>query len=394
MQVTIDRAKCNSAPSGLSQHTETIPPPVHDRLPELDRLRGLSILAIILCHSTAHTILNGGAANLFEDYALAILNQLSRVGVPAFVILSGILMSRLEIDRDATPAIVKRRLNRVIPPYLFWSSIYFVLFAVTGEIHATSQSLTMIYFEKLLTGTTTWQLYFLLMISQCYLLCLFGLGRKGSVGRGILLVCLAIQLVFMNFNYITAFWKPDDLLISRILRFGQSVSMSCCGRFIFFFLLGRLLGSKYQQVLEKINRHRTMIASGAVIFFCAALSEFLLLRKLSDGRLSIPEDWTVSINIFAVLSVFYLLAVLRMPMSAHLSSSLKWLGIVSFPLYLLHEPLLGYIAQALKGFVPLMPGMNILLQPVLICIVIILCSAVYFPVLRLVGRNRAKYIFG
>ena len=85
----------------------------------LDTLRTISILAVLLIHTTTK-LLEFTQYDL-NTYAFSLLlNQLARFAVPLFILISGFV---LELNYDyhtGYRAYLKKRVSRILIPYLFW----------------------------------------------------------------------------------------------------------------------------------------------------------------------------------------------------------------------------------------------------------------------------------
>src|SRR5258708_20357766 len=118
----------------------------------VDFLRVMSILAVIMIHTTTRH-LEITHYDLVNNSFTLLLNQISRFAVPLFFMVSGFA---LEISSSHSPIGVKKyfkkRVGRILFPYLIWSAIYYY-FIYTN--HSTN------FFVALLTGSSSYHLYFI-----------------------------------------------------------------------------------------------------------------------------------------------------------------------------------------------------------------------------------------
>ena len=102
--------------------TERIP---QGRIPELDGLRGMAILLVLVGHYFA--VPGTGAASLLNGYWF----RLGWTGVDLFFVLSGFLIGGILLDVRDSPNYFKtfyaRRFFRIIPLYYAWILLYIVL---------------------------------------------------------------------------------------------------------------------------------------------------------------------------------------------------------------------------------------------------------------------------
>src|SRR5690242_5000258 len=91
----------------------------------IDVLRLVSILAVLLIHTTTRT-LEISHYDLVNNLFTLFLNQASRFAVPLFFLISGFV---LEVSNKPIKYItfLKKRLGKIFIPYIFWSLIYYFL---------------------------------------------------------------------------------------------------------------------------------------------------------------------------------------------------------------------------------------------------------------------------
>jgi peptidoglycan/LPS O-acetylase OafA/YrhL len=101
------------------------------RIPELDGLRGVAILLVILCHYV------GGAVHEplgFWAHRLLSVSSVGWSGVDLFFVLSGFLIGGILLDARTTPhyfrAFYMRRVHRILPVYYSWLLIFAALVAI------------------------------------------------------------------------------------------------------------------------------------------------------------------------------------------------------------------------------------------------------------------------
>jgi peptidoglycan/LPS O-acetylase OafA/YrhL len=103
----------------------------NSRIPELDGLRGLAILLVIICHYIA------GASHpplgFVADHLITILD-LGWSGVDLFFVLSGFLIGGILIGSRNSPNYFRtfylRRVHRILPVYYSWILLYLVFVGI------------------------------------------------------------------------------------------------------------------------------------------------------------------------------------------------------------------------------------------------------------------------
>ena len=103
----------------------------NQRIPELDGLRGLAILLVIICHYIA------GASHppfgFVADHLITILD-LGWSGVDLFFVLSGFLIGGILLSSRNSPTYFRtfylRRVHRILPVYYSWILLYLVFVGI------------------------------------------------------------------------------------------------------------------------------------------------------------------------------------------------------------------------------------------------------------------------
>ncbi|HEX7354237.1 MAG TPA: acyltransferase [Mycobacteriales bacterium] len=170
-------------------------PPVRGHLPQIDVVRVLAFGAVIGVHALSTTVLPtdpvGGGVLMLLHFTRE-----------AFFLITGVVLvhtygSRAHFD---VPAFWRRRFLLVGVPYLAWSLVYYLVNVPFAPSHG--QWWRTFGFD-LLTGRASYQLYFLLVSLQAYLLLplIFRLLRK-TAGHHLLLLAVSAALQLVTFRLI------------------------------------------------------------------------------------------------------------------------------------------------------------------------------------------------
>ena len=189
-------------------------------------------MAVVLIHTstrileTSHYDLNAFPVSIF-------LNQLSRFAVPLFFMISGFV---LELNYDSNFSYwqyLKKRFNRILIPYIFWSAIYYLF---VYKLHSQN------FFQSLLWGTASYQLYFIPALLMFYLT--FPFFHKlfkviSNVWVLILLGIVEIVLLYRdyNFQYFTTYIPASVALFNY-----------------FVFILGMVVSHHQDKILKLITK--------------------------------------------------------------------------------------------------------------------------------------------
>jgi len=101
------------------------------RVPELDGLRGLAILLVIICHYIADA--THARLGFLGDHLLTILG-VGWSGVDLFFVLSGFLIGGILLESQESPNYFRtfylRRVHRILPVYYLWIVLYIAFVCV------------------------------------------------------------------------------------------------------------------------------------------------------------------------------------------------------------------------------------------------------------------------
>lgn len=158
-------------------------------------VRGLCIIAVIMIHITI-----GNEDDFTFDYWLS-YRQIINFPVAVFIFLAGYFSS----EKSG----LLSRMGRLIIPYLLWSSAYFIIFHLK-KIDGVFNCITG-YFESILLGTASGQLYFILVLIQLTLLNKLIHGIVLRKGGCVSVLSGLITPVYLVIVYILFFVTNEDL---------------------------------------------------------------------------------------------------------------------------------------------------------------------------------------
>lgn len=313
------------------------------RIPELDGLRGLAILLVIICHYVANA--EHGPLGIWPHRALNALTA-GWSGVDLFFVLSGFLIGGILLDASRAPhyfrAFYMRRVYRILPVYYLWTMIYGVLIAgavwlfpgrypvVAGDLLRVPVQL--LFLQNIFIGMApfTWVWFVvtwsLAVEEQFYLLApplIRYISRRKLIIALVLTVIAAPVLRFLVFRYwipggfAAAFLMPcraDTLALGILLAVGWRresfqvyLEKNRAGLQLAMILLAVVFGGLLWWLAHPLNLVTVTIGYTTLGFFYSGL----LLLALSQ-----TNGWVA-----AVLRGRYLRA----------------LGTVSYCVYILHD---------------------------------------------------------
>jgi surface polysaccharide O-acyltransferase-like enzyme len=176
--------------------------------------------AIVVLHVSAGVVI-GDKGNRIAWWAGNLYDSFVRWGVPAFVMISGTLLLGLDKTENMTEY-YKNRVNRILPPLLFWTLFYKILSILSARWRGEPTDVFMLC-KKILVEEPYTHLWFLYMIFGLYILAPF-LKRvigKLPADKLRLLIVLAFSIVILvelanefYFSLKLSFWLLRYIVIA------------------------------------------------------------------------------------------------------------------------------------------------------------------------------------
>jgi peptidoglycan/LPS O-acetylase OafA/YrhL len=345
---------------------EDVAPEIQWRVPEVDGVRGLAMLMVLIYHAwefadrTSLTIPIIGVS-------LGSVLELLPAGVDLFMVLSGFCLflpicrgNREQITFDAKKY-VKRRLRRIIPPYyaailfaLILPNILVILFLILGK-EAKWQSIPSIF--QLVTHLTFTHLFFVETwdgITGAF----WSLGLEAQF----YLVFPLVVFFYKKFGIQVVWWM---LLISVLYRVGVAIGFEITNNNTdnfspFRFLWDTNLVGRWMQfaagiwaayfISEQWKNNRIIDAKYGGLLLLAAVAIF------SVSSIQLPKllQYLPIRDVLLALSYASLLIAVcatATQFKAFFGSRvMTWLGYVSYTIFLIHQPVIYYLGQFVNRF--------------------------------------------
>lgn len=240
--------------------------------PAIDCLRTVAILAVLAIHTTTR-VLEASHFNIQGFTFTFFINQVSRFAVPLFFMISGFVLELNYSPNQGYLTYLKKRFSRIFLPYLFWSFIYYY-FVYTRH--------TISYFQSLLGGNASYQLYFIPTLLIFYILFPFVHTCYRFIANKWIMIALGvIQLALLaQTYYVRPLPIPYPFAIA-LLNF-------------YIFLLG-MVASHHQDWLQKITRYKMLIAIPSAVFAVIVFLQGRMLYLKTHNYLYFYTQWRPSV---------------------------------------------------------------------------------------------------
>jgi len=332
-----------------------------DRDPSFDAFRGLAIIAVVAIHAIPW--------RSYWDYRILVYRQLLDFAVPAFIFISGYWSSKktLQSFKDYKKFLA-RRLARVLIPYFFWSFIFL------GRAAMKSDDIDMYGMVlKLLTGGASFHFYFVVMITQFYLMTpvLQYVGRRRYGNETIFL----LNIVYLSFLYhyrLHNHWfleYPYYLVHSPF--FGWTI----------FYQIGLWMGNNDDKNFISRNERIFILPAIIVSLLVAGIEAINILSKYNNLEFAVCALKYSSFlySICVILGFIFIREYFKC-----WPKLLITLGNYSFGIYLIHTIILNRVvsiipkSNIISSFQPLYE-LTVILMTISICLVVIWISRKLLP---------------
>ena len=313
-----------------------------DRNFSLDVIRALAILMVLLIHLFYPVYNNPNFVGLPAWWGAHIINSISRVCIPLFIILSGYLL--LCKDEGISDAL-KRIFWRIFVPLMIWTYIYLAWESAFRNTQFTQDQIL----EGLFSGGM-FHLYYLVITLSLYLMLpiyrqtVKVLDQKSWKYLLFLLLGGSLVSTYINFKYLQNYASANSFTIS------------------FYYLGYFFLGGFIKKVSVTQNYMKLLLGSFLIFSLLTIIFHYQNMLDLSLGErglwrdISYFENYT-SFNVMgAGISLFLLLLSLDYThLNQYLKRLISFVSSLSYPMYLSHLLIIGFVDRILN-MEKLLPG--------------------------------------
>ena len=321
------------------------------RILSLDIYKALAAIMVIVIHVTATPIVSltsGAAATV-----LIAANRFANPAVPMFVFASGLSLYYIYGDKGIVfTEFLKKRLPKILVPYLCWCSIYYAVFLYEGIYSFSPQ----FFITAVFNGRMLYHLYFVVIIIQFYLV--FGV----------------LQYVVKRYSA----WIVLPLGIAINLLATQILPPSYMDRsfltYLIYFLLGCCIAKNLELAEAFMQRHRVMISLGFFSLGGIYAYQFYEAQFFNIGARFIPGFYAY-FSFCAVAVIFYYLVSIYIEAASKrarlLGKGLLDLSDGSYYIYLSHP-----LALIAAGLISTILGITGVIDQMILAFVLVWLTAV------------------
>jgi len=333
----------------------------------VDVIRVVAIVMVILLHSQNDLTVQQLVP--FEQVrwtTVAVYQSIGRIGVPLFLMLTGLLLLQPSKSAESLGAFFKKRWDRIGLPVIFWSMVFFAWAFGVQHQPLTANALV----QGVLTGPQ-YQFWYIYMLVGLYLLTpllrvLMAHANRGLIKYGLILWFVSASIMPLV-HLVTPFYVDDNVFVLT--------------GYVGYFLLGAFL------LTTKTTRRGLLWFLTGLGVALTAISTYVLAATVGGSQMYIFQQYLSPTIILTAVSLFLLLITRQTPVAQETqkpSVTRKLVRLISentFPLFLFHVIILetlqqGYLGIAINGStinsvigVPLMTVMVLFLT---LCIIVLL----------------------
>lgn len=223
------------------------------RIYAFDIIRTIAAYAVIIVHVTAiaYTLYTKDSPHLF---VISMLNRFFKFTTPVFIFLGG-LMVHVKYKNRPFKALTfyKDRFMRIIMPYFLFSVFYYFSHLIVYKWAFNEMDLV----KQLLLGTAKYHLYFIIIITQLYLLTPVLIKMRTMRHKGLILTTLLgitlYVVMAVHFPYADRFFL----------------------KYLFPFMMGLMVGTDLLPFLKKKSTQWVIMCATAIFGLIYALTFYL-----------------------------------------------------------------------------------------------------------------------
>ncbi len=306
----------------------------------MDLVRAATIVSVVAVHSTWYTA-NGG--HWISSGALLSLMHFTR---EAFMALTGFVLTYSLFGKKLQwKSVWIKRYKLVLFPYMIWSAAYMLIFGTFAGVGA----FFLMYGKNLLDGGAWFQLYYLLITMQFYLilpgfLMLMRVAKKHP--WWVLGAAVVFQLALMTYDQYGI--GPHAGGLNTYM--GEEV-----WTYTLYFVMGGIGAVHWQAIRQWLATHFRTVLTWTAMAAGVMLAEFFLETYLGhnmamgDAVLQ-PAMVPWSMMIIVLLSAIGIRYETRRQTQPHYGQLIKRIADLSFGIYLVHPMILEWWAWLLSKF--------------------------------------------
>ncbi|MEW6174027.1 MAG: acyltransferase [Candidatus Auribacterota bacterium] len=324
-----------------------------ERIRELDVLRGLAILAVILQHALG-VYIRKPDIQFADSVMLGILFNFTKFAVPSFVFLTGTTLFYNHYDKLHYGQFIKKRASEIILPYISWSVVYSIYYNGAALFHLAGLKQAA---RNIALGDAAYHLWYVVMIFQFYLLFPVLLGMFKQVHKRIttrlrfLSLLLSLACFYTLLMWLSSSWIPghhpsfESGVLHKLLALRDRSFLF----YFFYFILGGIASVAMPAWRRFVAR--SLSINGMIFITLFLWVGYELMKGASGGHVDLNYSTSLKPSMFfytvSEILLLYGLSAAIVENRLALLSLIEFVGKLSFGTYLAHPLVLTYVVRGL-----------------------------------------------
>ncbi len=319
-------------------------------LVEVDLIRAITIAGVVAVHAVGLIALYHSPTTLALFWSDLVLNLLHYTR-ETFMFLTGLVLA-FRYGHGQAMAVGnfwRRRFGPTMVPYLLWTALY--VLAIDLPLHEAVWAMALHVFHDAWSGTGSYQLYYMLVTFQFYLLFPLLLTLFRAFPRGHHWLVLAAGL--FELAYLALISQPTLLFATPQPWLSAFVQSRFVVTYLLYFTLGTYVGLHVEEVLAWLRRFGRWILAASLLVAVAFSLHYALAVRLYHfspaAAVTVLQPWMVPYSL-GVVAVLYLVGLRLIDRPGHRASRFLVKVVhnfadASFGVYLVHAFILDYLLR-------------------------------------------------
>lgn len=296
---------------------------------EANILRGILCIFVLIIHTTANPSIELQPLSI-SSILFSIANTATKLAVPGFIFISGLTLAYSYKERKINNIYLfyKKRFINVVIPYVIWTLIYYLVYIILYNYEISLK----FFLERLINGSMTYHLYFIIIIIQFYILFPMFLKVFKMQNNSII---LGLSII-LN---IIVFYKGSNPIFFTT--------------YISYFMLGMYFAFNYDNIMDLFSNIKNKII---IIGMVVLITIYYIIEVYLTTHFNIVLNKTgTTYYIFCLLTILmYYVLCLDMYNSEknvcrRFKEMINKISKVSFNIYLIHPLIIIIIERILRG---------------------------------------------
>jgi surface polysaccharide O-acyltransferase-like enzyme len=298
--------------------------PIHPTRIADQLLRAVALVMVLTIHFMSSIHVSPYVSAAPHQFWAVLIDQICRVSVPLFVALSGYgLSQKYTVSNFHWSEFLKNRVLKLLPLYIGWSIFYYFSLRLVPYWKPNWQSSSLL--EQLLWGEADYQMYFVPMIFQLYVLFPALLALRKKWPWPTFIFALVLQA--------TSYWFYQQKSLHMSINWTDQLQYIFFGAWIFYFVLGMYLRTVLVR-LQKKRMYQFLLIGVAVI------TGFLMVRNalynINTGFDPVDALRTTRFSVLAYASTVIVMGMWLATKVKKIPWIIEQIGIHSYNIYLGH----------------------------------------------------------